>query len=355
MKTVLRIILTIIILASLIYGIGWKLMQNKAKRADQISLSQTRNSAIPVTTTAVSSKSFSNNFTVNGAFQPSRQMMMISDVAGKITKLNIKGGSYVKAGEVILTVDSEYLENDLEGAELNLKKAEKDLERMKNLIGDGGVTQAQYEQAEVAVENVKVKIKSLKKRLGDTQVKAPISGFISQKRVEMGSVLGPGAPIAMLVDINPIVLIVFLTENQVITIKKGQQAEVSVDVYGNKILKGKVTFIDVLSDNFKRYMVKVELSNPSDMPIKAGMSGKARFTTNQDIDALILPRTAFLGSLLDGRVFVIENGKAKSRQVKTGAVFADQVEIIEGLQEGDEVVLSGKANLEDGVTVQIMK
>ena len=157
--------------------------------------------------------------------------------------------------------------------------------------------------------------------MGDTKVKAPISGFISQKRVEMGSVLGPGAPIAMIVDIDPIVLITFLTEEQVITIKKGQQVEVSVDVYGDHKLPGVVTFIDVLSDNFKRYMVKIELQNPKDKPIKAGMSGKATFTTDKDIDALVIPRQAFLGSIREGKIYVVEGGKAQAKTVKTGATF----------------------------------
>ena len=130
MKTILRILLAIIILGGLAYGIGWKLTKNKTKRAEQISFSRETSTLIPITVATVSRSSFSTDFTVNGAFQPSRQMMMISDVAGKITKLNIKGGSYVRTGEVILTVDSEYMENELEAAELNLKKAEKDLERM---------------------------------------------------------------------------------------------------------------------------------------------------------------------------------------------------------------------------------
>lgn len=354
MKKTLNLILSLLLLGAIIYGIWWKLGQNKIKMAQESDLSLVLNQAIPVTVAKATNTTFDHSITVNGTFQPSRQMMVISDVSGKVTKLNIRDGSFVQAGEVILTVDKEYLENELEAAEINLAKAEIDLARMQNLIGEGGVTQAQFEEAQVAVESGKVKLKSLKKRLSDTEVKAPITGYVSQKRVEMGSVLGPGAPIAMIVNINPIILITFLTEDQVISIKKGQLAQVSVDVYPDLQLQGRVTFIDVQSDNLKRFMVKVEMGNPSETPIKAGMSGKVSFKTNGPLEVLSIPRSAFVGSLLDGKVYLVKDDKAVLQAVKTGETFQGQVEIVEGLNPGDQVVVSGKINLKDNTTVEII-
>lgn len=355
MKKTLNLILSILILGAIIYGIWWKLGQNKIKMAQESDLSLVLNQAIPVTVATAGNTSFDHSFTVNGTFQPSQQMMMISDVAGKVTQLNIQDGSFVQAGKVLLSVDKEYLENELEAAEINLAKGEKDLARMENLLGEGGVTQAQYEEAKVAVESGKVKLKSLIKRIGDTDIKAPITGYISKKRVEMGSVLGPGAPIAMIVNISPIVLITFLTEEQVISIKKGQLAQITVDVYPDLLLQGRVTFIDVQSDNLKRFMIKVEMTNPSSTPIKAGMSGKVSFAPNGPIEVLSIPRSAFVGSLLDGKVYLIENDKAILRKVKTGESFEGQVEVLEGLKAGDQVVISGKINLKDNTTVEVIK
>lgn len=355
MKKTLNLILSLLLLGAIIYGIWWKLGQNKIKMAQESDLSLVLNQAIPVTVAIVGEAIFDHSITVNGTFQPSQQMMMISDVAGKVTQLNFRDGSFVQAGQILLSVDKEYLQNELEAAEINLAKGEKDLKRMENLIGEGGVTQAQYEEAKVAVESGKVKLKSLVKRIEDTNVKAPITGFISQKRVEMGSVLGPGAPIAMLVNINPIVLITFLTEQQVITIKKGQQAQVRVDVYPDLILEGRVSFIDVQSDNLKRFMVKIEVPNPSVTPIKAGMSGKVTFPNGNAPEVISIPRSAFVGSLLESRVYVIKNNKAILTTVKTGATYQNQVEIVDGLDVGDQVVISGKINLKDSTTVEIIK
>lgn len=355
MKKTFNLIISILILGAAVFGIWWKLKENKRKMARQSDLSLVMNQAIPVTVATARPATFENAFTVNGAFQPSQQMMMISDVSGKVTQLNIQDGSFVRAGQTVLSVDKEYLQNELEAAEIKLAKAEKDLARMENLIGDGGITQAKYEEVQTEVESGKVKLKSLKKRISDTDVKAPITGYISQKRVESGSVLGPGAPIAMIVNINPIVLITFLTEEQIISIKEGQKTQVAVDVYPDLLLDGTVSFIAVQSDNFKRFMVKIKVPNPKDTPIKAGMSGKVTFTSNGPSEVLSIPRAAFVGSLLEGQVYRIENEKAILTTVKTGETDDGKVQITEGLDAGDQVVISGKINLRDSTPVEIIK
>jgi len=355
MKQVLKIIVTLIVLGAIAYGIFWQLTKNKETMAEEIEISRTRNTYIPVRVAAVSKNSFKEDFTVNGTFQPSKEMTLMSDVNGRITTLNFDDGTYVKTGSVLLTVDNELIQNELELLGLNLKKAEKDLQRMKNLLEEGGVTEVQFEEAKLGLDNLNVKIKSLNKRLNDTYVKAPISGTIANSRVEKGSYIAPGTPVADIVNVSTIYLNVYLTEGQVIAVKKGQTVSVTADVYPDREFTGKVHYINIKADETKRFMVEVALNNPSGTLLKAGMNGKADFVTKEKIAALTIPRAAFTGSIRDGQLYVIKETKAELRKVEIGETFGDQIEIIAGLTEGETEVLTGQVNLIDGAEVKILQ
>ncbi len=356
--TTSRIISIIVILIAVVAGalaISWKLKQNKATMQANAELSQQRNSFIPVSVAPVEKKSFSGDFAVNGTFMPSKQVMVISDVNGRITSLKIDDGTYVQKGQVMLVVDNKYFQNEMKINRLNLQKAEKDLARLANLINDGGVTQQQYDEAKTGVESLKIGIESLQKRIDDTYVKAPISGTINNMRIEDGSYLAPGTPVANIVSINPLRLDVFLTEDQVVTAKKGQRVKVTADVARGREFSGVITFVDVQADMTKRFPVQIEVANAGASLIKAGMNGKVQFSAAAPVATLAIPRSAFVGSVLDGKVYVVEKNTARLRQVRAGESYGDYVEVLEGLSAGETVVRSGQSGLSDGVEVKVVE
>ncbi len=352
-RRIINITLILLVLAAAVVAISWRLADNKETMKASSELTQVRNVVIPVKTASVTKETFSSDFTVNGTFQPSKELMVISDVNGRITSLKIDNGSVVSKNQVILTVDSKLLENQMKTLKLNLAKGEKDLTRMSNLLRDGGVTEAQFEEAKLGVESLKIQIESLQKQLNDTYLRAPISGTVTQKRVEEGAYIAPGSPVANIVTTNPIELEVYLTEDQVVTIKTGQKVNLTVDVLKGKEFTGTVSFIDVKADMTKRFPVKIVLPNTSG--IRAGMNGRATFKAGQPVAALAVPRQAFAGSVAVGEVYVLENGKAKLRKVEPGSLFGNKVEVRSGLSEGETVIVSGQANLQDNVEVKVIK
>jgi len=224
---------------------------------------------------------------------------------------------------------------------------------MQNLLKDGGVTETQFEEAKLGVEGLEIQIESLQKQIEDTYLKSPITGTVNEMMVENGSYIAPGAPIANIVSTNPVDLEVYLTEDQVVTVKQGQRIQLTADVFGNKEMNGTVSFIDVKADDAKRFPVKVTLSNPGN--IKAGMNGRATFTAGKPVAVVAVPRTAFVGSVQGGKIFVLEGNKATLRNVTTGTVYADKVEILSGLSEGETVITSGQINLQEGTEVTVIK
>lgn len=352
-RRIISITLTLVAIVAAAIAISWRLSDNKETMEENAKITQVRNTTVAVSAAPVEKQSFSSDFTVNGTFQPSKELTVISDVNGRITSLKIDEGSYVKQGQVILTVDNQLLNNQLKSLKINLDKAKKDLARMQNLLKDGGVTETQYEEAKVGVEGLEIQIESLQKQINDTYLKAPIAGMVNDMMVENGSYLAPGSPVANVVATNPIELEVYLTEDQIITVKNGQRVPLTIDVLDNKALTGTVSFIDVKADNTKRFPVKILVSNTNN--IKAGMNGRATFNAGKPIAAIAAPREAFVGSVQDGQVFVLEGNKAVARKVTPGKTYGNKVEILSGLSAGETVITSGQINLQDGVEVSVIK
>ncbi len=352
-RRIISITLTILAIVAAAIAISWRLSENKETMQEKAEITQVRNTTVAVSTAPVTKETFSSDFTVNGTFRPTKELTITSDVNGRITSLKIDEGSYVKQGQLILTVDNQLLNNQLKSLRLNLDKSKKDLARMQNLLKDGGVTETQYEEAKLGVEGLEIQIESLQKQINDTYLKSPLTGTVNQMMVENGSYIAPGAPVANVVNTNPIDLEVYLTEDQVVTVKSSQKVNLTADVFGTKKMTGTVSFVDVKADDAKRFPVKVTVPNPGN--IKAGMNGKATFSAGKPVAAIAVPRAAFVGSIQEGKVFVLNGNKATLRNVTPGTVYADKVEILNGLSEGETVITSGQINLQNGTEVNVIK
>ena len=353
MKKFIRILIVLLVAGAALAAIVWKLGENKKVINEQAQLAQERNDVIPVKTATLGRQDVRADFEASGVFQPFKELALISDVQGRITQLNVANGSFINEGAVVLAVDNDLLKNQLDITKVNLKKAESDLSRLKNLVGEGGVTQQQVNDAEIAVENLKAQIKGFDKQLALTVVKAPISGIVSGKTIEKGASLGPGMQILNIVNVRRLKFQANLREEEVVQVKTGQKVELSADLYADRKFVGVVTYIAVKSDNAKRFLVELELDNPAGAPLKAGMNGHAFFSGGQSVNVLSLPREAIVGSVRDAQVFVVENNTARLKKVELGNIYGDFASVRSGLQNGDVVVVSGQINLEDGMKVTV--
>ena len=355
MKKVLNIIIYLAVFSAIGGAIYWKLGQNKQQIEKRAKIAQTRNDIIPVRVAAVSRQKLNADSSVSGTFQPYQQLAVISEVHGKITQLNYKNGDFVQAGAILLSLDNEAIQIQMDIAKVNLAKSEKDLGRLKNLLGEGGITQQQIDDIQNAVENLKGQIRTLDKQMRTTQVKAPISGTVTGRMVEKGAFVAPAMKILDIVNVNRLKMAVYLTDEEVFQVRKGQKVDIVPDLYAGARLSGIVTFIDVQADNSKRFLVEVELPNPSSSPLKAGMAGRAYFSSGKQTDVLALPRECVVGSVRDASVFVVLADKAVLRPVQLGRIFGGYAEILGGLKEGDQVVISGQINLQDGTKITVQE
>ncbi|HEU4496614.1 MAG TPA: efflux RND transporter periplasmic adaptor subunit, partial [Flavobacterium sp.] len=187
---------------------------------------------------------------------------------------------------------------------------------------------------------------------------APISGFINKKYIEPGSILSgmPGTEMFDIVNVSKLKLKVTVNESQVASLKAGDAVAIKASVYPDKTFSGKITFIASKADQSLNFPVEIEIENNAAKDLKAGMYGTASFASKQQKTSLmVVPRDAFVGSVSSNEVFIADNGTARLKKVTAGRILGDKVEILSGLSAGQQVIVTGQINLQDGSKIEIIK
>ncbi|OOV19651.1 efflux RND transporter periplasmic adaptor subunit [Flavobacterium cheongpyeongense] len=353
-----KTITTIVIIIAALGVIGYVLSNNKKENKAKTDIVAEKNATVSVKVTPVKTEEISLDFVANGNFAPTQELTFAAEKSGKVISVLVKEGDYVRVGQNLLTMRGDVINVSAQQAQAVYQNAKSDFSRYENAFKTGGVTKQQLDQAKLALTNAESNLKQANINVGDTKVKAPINGFINKKYIEPGSIL-TGMPATALFDIvntSKLKLTVTVNENQVASLKKGDNINVTASVYPDKTFSGKITFIAAKADETLSFPVEIEIANNSNNDLKAGMYGTANFASKQQKQNLmVVPRNAFVGSVSSNEIFVVENGKAKLRKVTAGRILGDKVEIINGLSDGEKVITTGQINLQDGNTVEIIK
>jgi len=305
----------------------------------------------------VTRKDLSETLSLVGNITANNDVNIISETSGKITAVFAKVGDYKQAGSILFQVDDELKKTAFMSAEANYEKAKKDYERFKTLYQQKSVTDSQLDQAKLGATIAEAQYLTAKRQLNDTQIKTPISGYVSARYVDIGSMV-QGAPqstlVANIVDISRLKVKLNLAERDAFLVKAGDQVKVTVDVYPGVIFNGRIESISSKGDELHTYPVEIIIKNESTHPLKAGMFARVEFTSIKSRETIVIPRESLVGSIKEPQVFVIENGFAKLRNLTVGDQSGIYVQVLQGLKEGETIVVNGQNNLVDNLQVKIL-
>ena len=344
-------LLIILLLVVSVGAVAFTLYSNKAEMEAATETAMKSSEHVPVTVEKVQSKLMDLSFESNGIFEAHQELTLMAETGGAVVKIHKRKGDFVRAGELILQIDDRLIQSELTIARLNLDQAKKDLQRFTNLMETDAVTKKQYEDTDRAFKIAEAQLQAIQKRAEDTQIKAPISGYINEDFFEPGTLVSPGMPLAELINKNPLKLNLQVSEREVATVKLGQKVPVQVNALPNVTQEGVVTFISDKADGAFKYEVILELKNPSS-EIKPGMFGTATFASTDTANRLLINRKSLVGGLKNPGVFTIENGLAVYRSVQVEPINESLLEVTEGLTEGDEIIASGLINVKEGISVK---
>lgn len=310
-----------------------------------------------VTVQNVAKKNLTTKLSLTGTVYANNDVNIMSETSGKVTAVYAKVGDYKSAGSVLVQVDDELKKAALMSAEANWDKAKKDYERFQKLFQEKSISDSQLDQAKVGAAMAEAQYIVAKRQLEDTKVKTPISGYITNRPVDVGTML-QGSPqptfVANVVDISRVKVKLNISEADAVILKAGNQVNVTADVYPGTIFAGRIESISNKADDSHTYATEISIANQSAHQLKAGMFTRVEFTSMKDRDVIIIPRASLVGSVKDPQVFVVENGLAKLKNITLGAESGMDVQVVGGLNVGEVLIVNGQNNLVDNTKVAIL-
>lgn len=346
-----------IIIAAVLVGLAaYKIAGNKEKQTKEVKEVAKQVDKINVNIVTVARENIDTDYSANGTFLPKQEMNQASEISGRIVNVLVKEGSRVGAGQVLATIKRDAIEVDVTQAQNNLQNAIIDNQRYENAYKTGGVTKQQLDNSRLQLKNTQAAVKAQGVKVNDTSIRAGISGTVNKKMVEPGTVVSPGTAMFEIVNINSLKLSVLVDESQIGKIQLGQEVPINVNVLPEDSFVGRITFIAPKSDASLNFPVEIEVQNRGNL--KAGMYATATFKTNNGAETqnmLTVPAEAFVNGVSSGQLFVVQNGVAKLIKVTIGKVYGDKVQVLSGLNGGEQVVTSGQINLDNGSKVNIIK
>ncbi len=349
-------VIAVLAIGGIAFWIFSTLKHNKAIIEENAAEKEEVLTEVPVKVATVEKLVVDNTLSLTGNFEARKELDIIAEAQGRITRLAVVEGQHISKGQIIAKIDDTGLQSQLATANASLQKAQKDVERYERLVKAGAVSQLQFEDIKLSMENAKTNVTALEQQLKYTTVKSPMTGIIKEINVEEGSFATPGAPLATVVDVSLLKMVVKVPETEIIKIKKGQKVAIQTEVYPDHTFTGKVSLISVQADAGRKYEVEIELPNEASFPLKAGMYGTVNIAPEAQKEfALFVPRKSIEGSVKNPQVYLVEGDYVRLKPVQVGAIADDKVIILEGLQEGDQIVVTGQINLEDGKRIKVIQ
>lgn len=341
-----------------------------------------------------------------GTLFPFDEVIVSAEIEGRVDKVSFDLGDTVRLGDVLAHVSDEEqryllqqneaqmrqsmerlgLQNEKDRvtdindtpetrrAAADLRAAEQRYKRIRNLVDqkigaqadlDQALSQHQAMQASFdatlnqtrnlirEVERFKAVVELQRKKLRDTTVRAPFAGLVKERQVTTGQYVRPDTPLFTLVSINPVRLRLEVPERLAPWTKVGQTAEVSVEAFENRMFRGRVSRISPTVDQTKRtFVTEVLIDNPEAL-LKPGSYARARLATDKVDEVKIVPARAVLYVLGSNKAFVVDQDVIEAREVKVGDRVGQQLEILEGLKDGETVAVTQLARLDTGSKIRI--
>ncbi|MDB2157315.1 efflux RND transporter periplasmic adaptor subunit [Clostridium butyricum] len=407
MKKVRKIVIYALVVAFLLVGTFIVKFISSNSKTDNVMASENK---LSVEVYKAELKDRMSGDTYKSTLEAYEQGIISSKISAKVTKVVVENGQYVNEGDTIAVLDDQDIQNSiktataqlevnekqvnsaeqqlnstqtsLEKLKINVDDAQRNYDREKALFDAGAVSQseldasekalntskadynsgqanieiskASIESAKASVEAQKVNIEKLQNDLNNVVIKAPISGVISEKNVNVGQIINQGAVLAKINDISYVFATIQVPQEKINDIKVGKPAEVTLED-NNTVHNGTLDSIDLSGDSTLRVFnckIKMENSNKELLP---GEYAKVNFSNTENNNKVItIPVSSLAGSEGDYYVFINDNGVASKVSVDIGDADENNVEIISGVKEGDEIICTNMSSLKDGCKIDVI-
>ena len=355
-----RMILTLVLIAAFIAGLGvFKVRQFEAM-AEQFAAMQPAPEA--VTTVVAARDEWPTTFGAIGTVAAVQGVMVSADLPGVVARIAFESGRPVREGDVLVELDTRQERAQLTAAEAEMELSRLTFERMKELVEQDAVSRAEYDSAAAALKQAQARIQEIRATIERKTIRAPFSGALGIREVDLGQYLTAGAPVVPLQSLNPIYVDLGVPQQYAAQLRLGTTVRVTPGDRGTAEYSGRITAVDSVVDEATRNVrVQATLANPGGK-LRPGMFVQAQVRLGGTESVITLPGTAISYAPYGDSVFVVADmtdasGRTyrgvRQQVVKLGGSRGDQVAVLSGIEPGDEIVTSGVFKLRNGAAVQV--
>lgn len=315
-----------------------------------------------VTTAEVRKVRWSTELTAVGTLVAVQGVTVSTEVPGTVKEIAFESGEMVEKGDLLVRLDTSTERAELAAAVSAAKLADAELRRRKNLPPAGAVSQAEVDATAARATQAAADVANVKSIIAKKTIRAPFSGRLGIRRVNLGEVLQPGAPIVSLQSSDPIYAEFSLPQQALAQIQAGQSVSVVTDVFPDETWEGTVEVVDVEVDsNTRNFRVRALVRNP-DGRLRPGMFVDVRVRGPEPRDLLVIPASAVLFAPYGDSVYITKEQTNEAGEtyktveqvfVRLGERRGDLVAVTSGLSPGDVVVSTGAFKLQNGMSVLV--
>lgn len=354
---------------------------------------QTASKVMTVSTVQAKNSTLTATMEMSGVLVPAKTADISSKISGQVTALGYQVGSRVKIGDILIKLDTESIKVQLQQAQAslqaaragtgsadnqtaiaktNLDAAQRNYDRMSSLFASGAVSQSQVDeaadklnlarkqyqsaagpaeqQAQAAISTAQATIKNYQLQLANGVIKSPINGIITNQSVNVGQVISPGVTVISVIDTAVLKLKTTIAQDKLPLLTQGMEVDIAIDSYPDQLIKGTITSIGPIAVSTGE-VFPVEITMQNSQGLLAGLSAHAALVTTGK--GIIVPASAVIQEGGESYLFVIKDDIASRRQVKVGLQNDQELIILQGLNDGEQVAVSNISGLMDQMPVNV--
>ncbi len=355
-----RMILMVALMTVFIAGLGFIKFKQFQAMAEQFAAMQPPPDA--VTTIVAAKEEWPNTLNAIGTVAAVQGVTVSADLPGVVDRIAFDSGKTVEKGDVLVQLDTRQEQAQLAGGESQLELARLNHERMQSLVKQDAVSRAEYDTAAATQKQAEARIGEIRATIERKTIRAPFTGVLGIRQVNLGQYLTGGDPVVPLQSLNPIYVNFAVPQQEAAEMRIGRTVHISVDERGNGEFSGRVSAVDsVVNQTTRNVQVQATLANPAGK-LRPGMFVQAQVVLGDARNVIALPTSAINYAPYGDSVFVVSDMKnpqgqsyrgVRQQVVKLGASRGDQVAVLSGINAGEEIVSSGVFKLRNGAPIQV--
>jgi membrane fusion protein (multidrug efflux system) len=311
---------------------------------------------VPVEAATAEARDVAAYYSGTATLEAEKRATIVSQTTGVVLEVLTEEGDFVESGQVLARLETDRYRLEARRAQAEYERLESDFDRKQELFARELVSAEAYEQVRANLETAKAVYELAQLDLHYTAVRAPFSGYISERMVRVGNLVSNLEPVFRITSYDPLLAVLHVPERELSVLSRGLPITVSVDAWPGEVFAGEVTRISpVIDPQTGTFRVTAEIIGGNGK-LKPGLFGRVQVLYDTHAGVTVIPRSAVISEDNRNHAFVIAaDGTASKRAIELGYEKDGLVEITSGVEVGERVVTAGKGSLNNGAAVEVIE